>query len=203
MRLVVKLLFAFRSSFRATCCDLLNWGQLSQSILCSAMFLATAGYVDVTSATAQIRSEDKDAEAVTITVRTIEATQPITGDDTSGNPQSVETPLDDLKNKLQEIPYQNFRLVSSKEERFCLKKRQSMQLPNGQALSFRPIYMDGKKVGLWINWKDHDGAQILDTRLHFDSDDSVITGTDHVTGSGTVLAIKAEPIHRKSEDTIQ
>jgi hypothetical protein len=59
--------------------------------------------------------------------------------------------------------------------------------------------MDGKKVGLWINWKDHDGAGILDTRLHFNSDDSVITGTDQSPGFGTVLAIKADPIVKKSD----
>jgi hypothetical protein len=59
--------------------------------------------------------------------------------------------------------------------------------------------MDGKKVGLWINWKDHDGAGILDTRLHFNSDDSVITGTDQRPGFGTVLAIKADPIVKKSD----
>lgn len=192
------MLLAVKSSFtprvlRPFVCGLLH----------SSTAIAITAYFNISCVAAQIRAEDKEAEAVTITVRTIEATQPISADEQGQPAQSVESPLEDLKSKLQEIPYKNFRLVSSKEERFCLKKRQSMQLPNGQALSFRPIYMDGKKVGLWINWKDHDGAQILDTRLHFNSDDSVITGTDHVTGSGTVLAIKAEPIHRKNEPVVQ
>ena len=153
-----------------------------------------------TSAKAQIRLEEKESEAVTVTVRTIEATNPISQDGGSAaETQTVDTGLADLRSKLYEIPYQNFRLVDSKQERLCLKKKQSLQLPNGQSLSFRPLYMDGKKVGLWINWRDHDGAGILDTRLHFNSDDSVITGTDHSPGIGTVLAIKAEPIVKKSD----
>jgi hypothetical protein len=156
--------------------------------------------VFTSSALAQIRLEEKEAEAVTVTVRTIEATHPIAQDGISyAQVQNVDTALSDLRSKFQEIPYQNFRLVDSKQERLCLKKKQSLQLPNGQSLSFRPLYMDGKKVGLWINWKDHDGAGILDTRLHFNSDDSVITGTDQSPGFGTVLAIKADPIVKKSD----
>jgi hypothetical protein len=132
-------------------------------------------------------------------VRTIEAHGSVPSnqpqDSTS---QEVAQEIKDLSSKLSQIPYRSFRLVSSKEERLCLKKKQSMQLPNGQSLSFRPVHMEGKKVGLWLNWKDSDGAGILDTRIHFDSDDSVLTGTDQSPDRGTILAIKAAPIIRKT-----
>jgi hypothetical protein len=56
---------------------------------------------------------------------------------------------------------------------------------------FRPIYMDQRKVGLWLNWKDRDGSQILNTRVHFNSQDTVLTGTDCSHNEGMILAIKA------------
>jgi hypothetical protein len=44
---------------------------------------------------------------------------------------------------------------------------------------------------MWLSWKDTDGSDILNTRVHFDSDDSVLTGTDYPDNEGRILAIRA------------
>lgn len=103
----------------------------------------------------------------------------------------VDDSIKDLAGKLSQLPFGNFQLLSTKEEVITLRTRDSLQLPNGHSLTFRPMYLDSKKVGLWLNWRDHDGGEILNTRVHFDASDSVLTGTDCAHDKGLILAIKA------------
>jgi hypothetical protein len=136
-------------------------------------------------------------ETIKVSVRAIQASAPHEGSD-EGQPNRsaervihVDDGLRDLQEKLIHLPFNTFRLLSQKEETLALKTRDSLQLPNGQSLMFRPIYMDQRKVGLWLKWKDRDGSQILNTRVHFDAQDTVLTGTDCSHNEGMILAIKA------------
>jgi hypothetical protein len=136
-------------------------------------------------------------ETIKVSVRAIQASVPHeSGDEKQPNQSAeraihVDEELKDLQEKLIHLPFNTFRLLSQKEETLALKTRDSLQLPNGQSLMFRPIYMDQRKVGLWLNWKDRDGSQILNTRVHFNSQDTVLTGTDCSHNEGMILAIKA------------
>jgi hypothetical protein len=104
---------------------------------------------------------------------------------------SVENSLTDLKPKLVMLPFTSFRLISQKEEEISVKKKESIQLPNGQTLALRPMYMEKERVGMWLSWKDTDGSNILNTRIHFDADESVLTGTDYRDNEGRIIAIRA------------
>jgi hypothetical protein len=134
---------------------------------------------------------------IKLSVRAIQASEPLEDTPSSSEaphasrPIHVDSGLVDLQPKLAHLPFNNFRLIASKDETITLKTRDSVQLPNGQSLMFRPIYMDAHKVGLWLNWKDRDGSEILNTRVHFDSQDTVLTGTDCSHNEGLILAIKA------------
>jgi hypothetical protein len=144
-------------------------------------------------------AEDRVEEAsdVKIFVRTIEATDPIETESSNETNESVvriDQALRDLQPKLMQLPFSSFKLLASKEEQVSLRKRETLHLPNGQSLALRPMYMDHKRVGVWLNWKDTGGADILNTRIHFDADDSVLTGTDCPLNAGLILAIKAVPI---------
>lgn len=108
--------------------------------------------------------------------------------------QRVDAGLMDLEKKFMALPYHYFRLLAAKEEELCVKKKQSLSLPNGQSLSFRPVRMEDKKVGLWISWRDAEGMEILNTRIHFDTDYSVLTGMEESPSTGLILAIKASEI---------
>jgi hypothetical protein len=138
-----------------------------------------------------------DISDVRIFVRTIEATGPITGDaskEAGAAILRIDQALKDLRPKLGQLPFSSFKLLASKEENLSLRKKEIVHLPNGQSLALRPMYMDHKRVGVWLNWKDTGGADILNTRIHFDADDSVLTGTDCAQDTGLILAIKAVPV---------
>jgi hypothetical protein len=138
-----------------------------------------------------------DLSQIKVVVRTIKASG-VKG--TPTNPSkadseiSVEESLTDLKPKLAMLPFSSFHLIASKEGQISLKKKESIRLPNGQMLFFRPMYMDRERVGMWLSWKDTDGSDILNTRLHFDADESVMTGTDYHDDEGRILAIRAVKI---------
>lgn len=131
---------------------------------------------------------------IKLIVRTIQASeprQPNTQENAETNSMTLEESLTDLKPKLALLPFSSFRLISRKEEEISLKKKESIQLPNGQTLSFRPMYMENERVCMWLSWKDTDGTDILNTRIHFDADESVLTGTDYHDNEGRILAIRA------------
>lgn len=159
--------------------------------LFTALVCATTVLTGTISAWAD---ESCEGSKIKLVVRTIHASgarvapsQPSPGESTI----SIEAPLNDIKPKLEMLPFQSFRLISQKEEEISLKKKESIQLPNGQTLAFRPMYMDKERVGMWLSWKDTDGSDILNTRIHFDADESVLTGTDYRDNEGRILAIRA------------
>jgi len=144
----------------------------------------------------ETRSEEghADAHMITLSVRTIQASEPRTAEETHAATDGsirLEGNISDLEPKLSQLPFSTFQLLSAKDETIALKTRDSLQLPNGHSLTFRPMYMDEKKVGLWLHWRDQNGGEILNTRVHFDASDSVLTGTDCAHDKGLILAIKA------------
>lgn len=139
-----------------------------------------------------------ETSQIKVSVRTIQASgprqlQPTSGEQPAG--VTLDDSLNDLKAKLDLLPFSSFKLIASKEQHISLKQRDSLHLPNGQTLSFRPIYMEKERVGMWLHWKDTDGSDILNTRIHFDADESVLTGTDFEENEGRILAIRADKIH--------
>lgn len=145
---------------------------------------------------AQADHNPHEPTTVTISVRTIEASEPTKeAHDTDHAPAlTLADGLTDIQERLVNLPFSNFQLLSSKKETITIKKKNSMHLPNGQTLWFRPMYLEHKKVGLWLSWKERDGSEILNTRVHFDSNDAVVTGTDCASDKGLILAIKAVPV---------
>ncbi len=150
----------------------------------------------VIACSTEVRSEEghSDAHMITLSVRTIQASTPRVAEETPAavaRPIHIEGNIRDLEPKLSQLPFDTFQLLSTKEETIALRTRNSLQLPNGHSLTFRPMYIDAKKVGLWLHWRDQEGGEILNTRVHFDAADSVLTGTDCAHDKGLILAIKA------------
>jgi len=150
--------------------------------------------------------ESCEHSKVKVVVRTIQATGPRPSTTApASTPQaealSLEESLADLKPQLALLPFSTFHLIASKEGEISLKKKESFRLPNGQTLTFRPMYMEKERVGMWLSWKDTDGSDILNTRIHFDADDSVLTGTDYHDNEGRILAIRAvKPEQNTAQD---
>ncbi len=152
--------------------------------------LCTLGVLWFCPATAR-GEESCENSKVKVVVRTIQATGPRASSSGQTQTTSLDDSLADLKPQLTLLPFSAFHLISSKEEEISLKKKESFRLPNGQTLTFRPMYMEKERVGMWLSWKDTDGSDILNTRIHFDADDSVLTGTDYHDNEGRILAIRA------------
>ncbi|MEY4668352.1 MAG: hypothetical protein RL518_1051 [Pseudomonadota bacterium] len=135
--------------------------------------------------------ESCEHSRIKVIVRTIQASGPRQATAGESKPPTLEDSIADLKSQLILLPFSTFHLISSKEEEISLKKKESFRLPNGQSLTFRPMYMEKERVGMWLSWKDADGSDILNTRIHFDSNESVLTGTDYQDNEGRILAIRA------------
>jgi len=149
----------------------------------------------LTAIPASAEETSQEPGSVIVFVRTIQASEPLDAEESeSAHSPKVPSDLSDIEGKLAQLPFRSFMLLASKSETHSLKKREMMKLPNGQTLVFRPMYMDKKRVGLWLNWRDADDSEILNTRVHFDTDDSVVTGTDCAENKGLILAIKAKAI---------
>jgi hypothetical protein len=133
------------------------------------------------------------SERVTILIRTIQATSPVVTNqsETPATSTDIEPSLIDLQAKLTQLPFRSFKLVASKEGHFELTKKGTLNLPNGQSVALRPMYADNLRMGMWLNWLDSDGTEILNTRIHFDSEDTIVTGTDSASDEGLLLAITA------------
>lgn len=164
------------------------------STICTRI-LAVITLGALVASTAPVSADEySDGAKIKLIVRTIQASGSRSSD-TQQNPDStqitLEESLSDLKPKLTLLPFSSFRLISKKEQEISVKKKESLQLPNGQTLSFRPMYMENERVCVWLSWKDADGADILNTRIHFDADESVLTGTDYHDNEGRILAIRA------------
>lgn len=140
---------------------------------------------------ASYAEESCEHSKIRVVVRTIQASGARPSSTPNAEAQTVEPSLVDLRPKLSLLPFSAFHLISSKEEEISLKKKESVRLPNGQTLTFRPMYMEKERVGMWLSWKDTDGSDILNTRIHFDADESVLTGTDYQENEGRLLAIRA------------
>ncbi len=107
----------------------------------------------------------------------------------------VEKSLTDVSGQLEHLPFSNYRLLFRDTIRVGLKQKQLLRLRNGHSLMLRPLYIGGSRACLSVKWNDPAGETILDTRLHFDSTEPLLAGTENTVGddshpaTGMILAI--------------
>jgi hypothetical protein len=148
----------------------------------------------VVHADATLEDSSRDVQ---IDVRVIQAQGRIEDPGTSDKPIPIriDSRLSDLADKLRKLPFRGFVFVVGEQRRVPVRRKTTLPLTNGQSLSLRPLYIDSEKVGLWVQWKDRVGTDILDTRMHLDLGQSMIAGTDLLNdpSSGLVLAVQVSP----------
>jgi hypothetical protein len=121
---------------------------------------------------------------ITLRVRTIKA---VSGGNES--PALVSKELSDISRQLAALPYTKFSLLSSNEVDVPVKKRGWLKLKNGDGLVFRMLYRENGKAGISLAWHDSNGSEILNTKLHFECHNPIVTGTNSGERDGVVLAI--------------
>lgn len=105
------------------------------------------------------------------------------------SPINVQKVIEDLRGKLSTLPYHNYRLLNTYERNIELHSKSELDLGGGQKLYLKPLSKKGEKVCLWLSWKDEQGAEIIDTRMHLSAGQSMITGTEKLPDSGVILAL--------------
>ena len=109
----------------------------------------------------------------------------------------VDAALSDIRVQLEQLDFSEFRFLGSHAEVIPLKRKALIRLDQGHFLTVRPLYIEPRRVGLWLKWVDQRGMELLDTRLHLTPEESMITGTDAADNCGTLLAIR---VHLQSRD---
>ena len=102
----------------------------------------------------------------------------------------IDEKLRDLGRKLRQLPYKSYHMLSSQHVPVPVDQRQELSLSGGQVLKYRLIYVNKKKVGMWLRWEDRFGQELLDTRMHFSCSESMVTGTENSDNSGSILAVR-------------
>jgi hypothetical protein len=138
-----------------------------------------------------LQAEDK----VKIKVRLLQASdKTMLGFSSFTTDRILEPQLQDLRTQLETLPYDSFKIVSNEKIVLPIKKSNNLALSNGHSVVLKPLSVNGREISLWLNWKDESGDCLLDTRMHFDSSEAMIAGTDHSPDSGLLLAINVRPM---------
>ncbi len=141
-------------------------------------------------------NDDADTALVTsvrVRVRAIEARSE-QGAQKQSRPSKLGRGLADLEHKLSELSFDSFKLLGTQQAQIELKKKYAMTLSNRDMLTLRPLYVEGKRTGLWLKWRDSAGLEILDTRLHFACGESMLAGANSNSESAVILAIDVSPL---------
>lgn len=159
---------------------------MSRKLLCTLFLLAVC---------TRSAADDKvlTHESVLVRVRTVKAHGALPRGaavrQTNVTEISIDRDIQDLASNLEKLPYAHFQLLSSSDVAVPLKKKESVRLIGGQTLAVRPLYCNKERVGIWLDWQDADGTELLNTKLHFDQGESMSLGTDRTEDTGLIYAI--------------
>ncbi len=131
------------------------------------------------------------AEDVTLIVETITCDHPRA--DLSDKKLVIPESLAHIKDKLEDLHFKNFNLDSAQSVVLPMQEKRKLTLSNGDDLELEMLYFEDQRVGLWINWHDTSGMQLLDTRMHFDASEIMITGAECEENKGKMLAVRVVP----------
>ena len=126
--------------------------------------------------------------SVVVQVRTIRASERNNKAKTS-QALVVDPRLEDIHEKLAKLGFRKFQQIASQEQNLAFRQKETLNLGDGQTLTLRPLYIEDHRIGMWLKWLDRSGAALLDTRMHFDCGENLLTGTDGNADDGVVLAI--------------
>jgi hypothetical protein len=114
------------------------------------------------------------------------------------NNLNVDPRLEDLREKLNNLPYSEYRLNTEASKFISIKQKEPIRLFNGQRVYLRVIDYNNEEATVWIRWIGPENETLLDTRLGLVFNDAMVVGLDQISpeskGKGMVLAVKFSPI---------
>ncbi|MCB0330220.1 MAG: hypothetical protein KDD70_11160 [Bdellovibrionales bacterium] len=162
---------------------------LVMSLLCLNLLLPVAnGYAESAPSTLST------CDDVRVHVRTLEGLTPVESSEQEQLPISLDKRIEDLRDKLVKLHYQQYRLLAEKSAVVPVSKRRELVLSDGHRLTLRPLYANDERVGVWMKWRDSSGMEVLDSRMHFTCNEHILTGLETNDHRGLILAIQVSPI---------
>jgi len=147
-----------------------------------------------------ISSEIKAEETALIKIRTISAHNiEANGEWPAGALKSIShlpPVLNDVAFKLQDLPYNAFKLQGQSEVQVGLHSIREVRLASDDpsfpehTLKLKLLGLNRGKVCLWMNWREADGGQILESRVHFKQGEQFVTGTEAKDGGGMLVVLQ-------------
>lgn len=104
--------------------------------------------------------------------------------------------LKDISQKLEGLSFDSFKLQAQDEVPVGLKDLKEVRLVSqdprlsAQTLRLKLLGLNRGKVCLWINWRESEGEEILDSRVHFKQGEQFITGTEGKDGVGMLVVLQ-------------
>lgn len=109
----------------------------------------------------------------------------------------VDPQLTDLREQLNVLPFEHFKVLNTEQLSISIRKKTAFTLSNGHKIVLKPLSVEGEQVSLWLKWKDETDQCLLDTRMHFDSSQAMLAGTDHNKDDGLLLAINVKALAKE------
>jgi len=141
-------------------------------------------------------AEERECTGVSIDIRALIGSEPASDGVGGVSAASLDSDIKDLASQLSRLRYEKFELLDFKQQEVNLRSRRKVELPRGQKLVFKPMYVEGNRVGMWMRWNDHKGMRLLDTLMHFECGETIVSGVESSNDHGYILAIKVHPIYK-------
>lgn len=141
------------------------------------LFTILALFAGVTADVALADAGKKEARTVVLQVRSVQANELINRP-VGSHSISLDGMLEDIREKLQQLPYRNFKVLTARNIVVVPKKKTSVNLTDGQRLNVRMHYASKDKIGLWLHWHAVDGEELLNTRIHVNPGTAIIAGAE-------------------------
>lgn len=102
---------------------------------------------------------------------------------------AVDERISDLRDKLKNLKYRHFALLESTERTVTENQIETVPLYGGHSVALKPVRFGRGRIGLWLRWTDERGSEVLNTKMHFDSRESMLAGMEREGNKGVILAI--------------
>jgi hypothetical protein len=135
---------------------------------------------------------DHAGQLLKLKVRLLEASGKLRAD----SELTIDDAAKDLAPHLSSLPFARYSTVDSQAIEVVARQKVEADIADTDRLAVRVQYLHEDRIGIWLNWHDGRGTELLNTRLHISKDMPVVVGADAVDGKqgvARILAVTIEP----------
>jgi hypothetical protein len=119
---------------------------------------------------------DHAGQLLKLRIRVIEATGKVSANEGA----FIDPTARDLEHSLRSLPFNRYLTIDNQSIELSARQRELVKIAEADTLGIRLQYLNEDKIGLWLNWHDAQGVELLNTRMHITKDMPVVVGADSV-----------------------